>query len=161
MHSKQEKGVATLTREEMASLSGMEIFSKMIAGELPPAPISRPMNMTLVEAQKGRVIFKATPLFDHYNPSGTVHGGWVGTLLDSAMGCSVHTMLQAGQAYSTVEYKVNLVRPLFVDSGEVICEGKIVHFGRTIATSEGTLKTAQGKLIAHGTETCAVFPLRP
>ena len=155
-----DNGFAVLSKKEMATSSGMEIFTKMLSGQLPPSPISEPMNMRLAEAEEGRVVFRATPLPSHYNPSGTVHGGWVGTLLDSAMGCSVHTLLPAGTAYSTVEYKVNLVRPLFADSGEVICEGNTINRGRTIATCEGTVKTLEGKLIAHGTETCAIFQMR-
>lgn len=156
----RDDGYAVLSKEDMATLSGMEIFNKMLAGEIPPSPISKSTNMKLAEAAQGRIVFKATPLFGHYNPSGTVHGGWVGTVLDSAMGCAVHTLLPPGTAYSTVEYKINLVRPLFVESGEVICEGKTIHCGRTIATCEGTLKTKEGKLIAHGSETCAIFPMR-
>ena len=151
--------VGTIPLDHVRSHSGMELFGMMLAGELPPPPIARTMNMMLSEVEKGRVVFRGTPLFDHYNPLGTVHGGWAATILDSALGCCVHTMLPAGIAYTTVEFKVNLVRPLFHDSGPVVCEGKVIHFGRTIATSEATLKTLDGKLIAHGTETCAIFPL--
>lgn len=96
----------------------------------------------------------------HYNPIGSVHGGWAATIMDSALGCAVHTKMQAGMGYSTIEFKVHLVRPIFEHTGEVICEGNVVHIGRTIATSEATLKTIDGKLLAHGTETCAIFPLK-
>ena len=85
----------------------------------------------------------------------------MGTLLDSAMGCCIHTLLEAGSAYATVEFKVNLIRPVFEHTGPVLCEGEVVHRGRTIATSQGTIKSADGKLLAHGTETCAIFPLKP
>ena len=151
--------VGTIPLDHVRSHSGMELFGMMLAGELPAPPIARTMNMMLSEVEKGRVVFRGTPLFDHYNPLGTVHGGSAATILDSALGSCVHTMLPAGIAYTTVEFKVNLVRPLFHDSGPVVCEGKVIHFGRTIATSEATLKTLDGKLIAHGTETCAIFPL--
>ncbi len=139
--------------------SGIELFRMMIAGELPPPPIAKTMNILLSEAEEGRVIFRGIPRAEHYNPLGTIHGGWPATILDSALGCCVHTMLPAGMAYTTIEFKVNLVRPLFESSGEVICEGRVIHVGRTIATSEATLKTSEGKLIAHGSETCAIFPV--
>jgi uncharacterized protein (TIGR00369 family) len=90
---------------------------------------------------------------------GTVHGGWAAAILDSALGCAVHSMLPVGTGYTTIEFKVNLVRPMFDKTGEVVCEGNVLHFGRTIATSEATLKRADGKLIAHGTCTCAIMKL--
>jgi len=106
------------------------------------------------------LVFRGIALLDHYNPAGTVHGGWAATIMDSALGCAVHTKMQPGMGYSTIEFKVHLVRPIFANTGEVICEGRVVHIGRTIATSEATLKTVEGKLLAHGTETCAIFPLK-
>lgn len=139
--------------------SGLELFAKMISGELPPPPIAKTLNFQLSEAEEGRAVFRGVPLAEHYNPLGTVHGGWPAALLDSALGCAVHTKLPAGTGYTTIEFKVNLVRPLSEQTGEVICEGRVVHMGRTIATSEGSIKTAEGKLIAHGTETCAIFPI--
>ncbi|MEZ5872503.1 MAG: PaaI family thioesterase [Nitratireductor sp.] len=154
-----ETSVGSIPLEYVSSHTGIELFEKMLAGELPSPPIAKTMNFTLSEAEKGRAVFRGTPLFDHYNPLGTVHGGWAATILDSALGCCVHTMLPAGIAYTTIEFKVNLVRPMFSETGPVVCEGKVIHFGRTIATSEATLKTLDGKLIAHGTETCAIFPL--
>ena len=146
--------------ESLSEFSGIELLQQMVEGKLPPAPIGKTMNFAISSAEKGLVVFKGIPMKEHYNPSGAVHGGWFGTILDSAMGCAVHSMLDPGQAYSTIEYKINLVRPLFETSGEVICQGEVAHFGRSIATATGTLKDKNGKLIAHGTETCAVFPLR-
>jgi uncharacterized protein (TIGR00369 family) len=90
---------------------------------------------------------------------GAVHGGWISTVLDSAMGCAVHSMLKAGQSYTTVEMKVNFVRPISEQTGIVRCEGKIVHSGGRLATSEGRLTDASGKLLAHGSETCMIFPV--
>jgi uncharacterized protein (TIGR00369 family) len=90
---------------------------------------------------------------------GTVHGGWAATLLDSALGCAVHTLLDRGEAYTTAEFKVNLTRPITPKTGEVVCEGKVFHKGRTLAVSEATLKDANGKLLAFGTETCSIFPV--
>jgi uncharacterized protein (TIGR00369 family) len=95
----------------------------------------------------------------HLNPLGGVHGGWAATLLDSALGCAVHSTLQKGEAYTTAEFKVNLMRPITPNTGEVVCEGRVVHRGRTLAVSEATLKDGNGKLLALGTETCSIFPV--
>ena len=151
--------VGTVPSELAMQHDGIEIFARMLAGEIPPPPMARTLNFTLTEAEKGRAVFRGIPMFEHYNPLGTVHGGWPATILDSALGCAVQTMLPKGIGYTTVEFKVNLVRPMFETTGEVVCEGTVIHMGRTIATSEATLKNAEGKLIAHGTETCAIFPL--
>ena len=149
----------TIPMDLVRQHTGLELFAKMISGELPPPPIAKALNFLLAEAEEGRAVFRGVPLADHYNPLGTVHGGWPAALLDSALGCAVHTALPAGTGYTTVEFKVNLVRPLSEHSGEVVCEGRVLHLGRTIATSEGTIRNAEGKLIAHGTETCAIFPI--
>jgi uncharacterized protein (TIGR00369 family) len=150
---------ASLPKELVASHSGLELLKLMISGKLPPPPMAKSFNFILSEAEAGRVVFRGFPTMEFYNPLGTIHGGWPAAILDSSLGCCVHSMLPAAMAYTTVEFKVNLVRPLFADSGEVVCEGKVIHVGRTIATSEASLKTLDGKLIAHGTETCAIFPL--
>lgn len=155
----EDATTGSLPPELVKQHTGLELFRMMIAGDIPPPPIAKTMNMRLTEAEEGRVIFRGIPQKRHYNPLGTVHGGWPAAILDSSLGCCVHTMLPKGMAYTTIEFKVNLVRPLFDTTGEVICEGTVVHMGRTIATSEATLKTAEGKLIAHGTETCAIFPI--
>jgi uncharacterized protein (TIGR00369 family) len=102
-------------------------------------------------------VFRGLPGERHLNPLGTVHGGWTATLLDSTLACAVQTLLEKGEAYTTAEFKVNLTRPVTPDTGEVVCEGKVVHRGRTLALSEATLKDRDGKLLAFGTETCAVF----
>ncbi|MBL4733373.1 MAG: PaaI family thioesterase [Rhizobiaceae bacterium] len=150
----------TIPLEKMMQFSGLELMQQIIDGELPGPTIARTMNINLTEAGDGTVIFEGIPLSDHYNPSGAVHGGWAATIMDSALGCAVHTKMQAGMGYSTIEFKVHLVRPIFSHTGRVICEGNVVHVGRTIATSEATLKTMGGKLLAHGTETCAIFPIK-
>ena len=153
--------VGTIPLDMVRTHPGLDLIRMMIAGELPPPPISRTFKFAPVEADEGRAVFRGMPLYDHYNPAGVVHGGWHATLLDSAMGCAVQTMLPAGTGFTTVEFKVNLVRPLLQDSGEVTCEGKVVSFGRTIATADGRLVDMKGKLIAHGTATCAIRPLPP
>lgn len=137
--------------------SGAELFQMMIKGEIPPPPISKIMCFSMVEAKEGRVVFKGTPNLTHYNPLGSVHGGWYGTILDSALSCAVQSKLPAGMLYTTVEYKINMIRPMFDTTGEVICEGKAIHVGRTIGTSEARITTVEGKLIAHATATCAIF----
>ena len=138
---------------------GIEIMRDLLEGRIPPPPIARQLNFRLTAIDDGFAEFRGVPLFDHYNPAGVVHGGWAGTLLDSALGCCVGTKTAAGFGYTTVEFKVNLVRPITKDTGEVVCQAKVTHFGRTLAVSEGSLKTVDGKLLALGTETCAIFPL--
>jgi uncharacterized protein (TIGR00369 family) len=112
------------------------------------------MNMRLLEVGEGRVVFSARAEPGHYNPQGTVHGGFTATVLDSAMGCALLTLLPAGAGHTTLEFKINLVRPLFAGSGELRAEAWVVHGGRRISTAEGRLLTADGKLIAHGSTTC-------
>ena len=155
-----ETVTGTIPLEMTRTMSGLEVFAEMLAGRLPPPPIARTMNMSLHRAEHGVAEFRGVPLAEYFNPLGTVHGGWAATILDSALGCAVHTILPAGVAYTTIEFKVNLVRPISDRTGEVICIGKVIHAGRTTAVSEASLTDAAGKLLAFGTETCAVFPLR-
>lgn len=138
-------------------LSGLEYLQKMIAGELPPPPIAILMNFHPAEVAEGRAVFVCEPAEYHYNPIGLVHGGVAATLLDSAMGCAVHTTLPAGVGYTTLEIKVNYVRPLSPDSGELRCEGRLIHRGRTTATAEGRVTDADGRLYAHATTTCLIL----
>lgn len=152
-------GTGTLALETMREMAGLEIFQKMIAGELPYPPICDTLGFMLVAASKGHVAFQGTPEHRHYNPIGSVHGGFHATLLDSCVGCAVHTMLDAGQGYTTLELKVNYVRALTDRTGPVRAEGKVIHVGRQIATAEGRIVDAQGKLYAHASTTCLVFPL--
>lgn len=143
--------------ERLLTTPGLELMKEMIEGKLPPPPIARQMNFYLADGGDGYACFRGTPLREHYNPAGVVHGGWAATLLDSALGCCVWTRVPVGMAYITAEFKVNLVRPITDQTGEVISEARVVHIGRKLATSEGTLKTVDGKLLAHGTETCAIY----
>lgn len=156
---KNASGTGTLALETMREMSGLEIFQKMIAGELPYPPIGETLGFMLVAASKGHVAFQGTPEHRHYNPIGSVHGGFHATLLDSCVGCAVHTMLEAGQGYTTLELKVNYVRALTDRTGPVRAEGKVIHVGRQVATAEGRIVDAQGKLYAHASTTCLVFPL--
>jgi uncharacterized protein (TIGR00369 family) len=150
----------SFTPELLAKHTGVELLQMMADGEINGPPIAKLLNFRLTEVEKGRAIFRGTPSAEHYNPAGTVHGAWAATILDSALGCSIQSMLPIGMMFTTVEIKVNMVRPMFDTTGEVICESNVLHFGRTIATSEGTLKNSVGKLIAHGTCTCAVLTPR-
>ena len=138
-------------------LSGMEYVRLIFDGELPPPPIADLMGFRGVEFDHGRAIFEMTPGPQHYNPIGTVHGGVALTLLDSAMGCAVHTTLEAGVGYTTLEVKTNFVRAITADTGLIRCEGTVVHSGSRIATAEGRLTDAAGRLLAHGTTTCLII----
>jgi uncharacterized protein (TIGR00369 family) len=129
----------------------------MLAGEIPRPPMSETLDFILVHVEPGLAIFQGHPRLAHYNPLGTVHGGWFATLLDSALGCAVQTTLPAGKAYTTMEFKVHLVRPLTEAVAVVRAEGRIVHAGRQVATAEARLVGPDGKLYAHGTTTCLVF----
>jgi uncharacterized protein (TIGR00369 family) len=138
-------------------LSGLEYLQAMQAGKIPPAPIAVLMGMWIVEVSEGRIVFAAEPAEYHYNPLGTVHVGLAATLLDSALGCAVHSALPAGTTYTTLELKVNYLRPMTRETGIVYCEGKIIHVGGRVATAEGRLTDAAGKLYAHGTTTCIIL----
>lgn len=145
---------------EIASLSGLEVLQRVLSGAFPRPPISQLLTFDLVEVDHGRALFAGEPGFEHYNPIGSVHGGYAATLLDSAMGCAVHSTLNAGEAYTTVEIKVNYVRALTEATGPIRAEGTIIHRGGRIATAEGALRDAAGTLYAHGTTTCAIMPLK-
>lgn len=156
MNEEPKFGVVPL--DVLLSYDGLSFLQALIAGELPAPPIMQTLGFTLAEAEKGRVVFAGTPDFRHYNPIGSVHAGFAATLLDSAVACSVHSTLAKGEAYTTLEIKINLVRPLTDKTGPVRAEGRVLHRGRTVATAEGDLKDAAGKLYAHATTTCAIFP---
>ena len=143
--------------EQGLKLAGMEYIQAIFRGELPAPPISELMGFRGVEAEPGRAVFELTPGPQHYNPIGSVHGGIALTLLDSAMGCAVHTLLEAGVGYTTLEVKTNFVRPITVDTGTIRCEGTVLHRGQRVATAEGRLTDAAGKLLAHGTTTCLIL----
>src|SRR5579883_704643 len=140
-------------------LSGLAYLKAIQEGELPPSPIGALMGIWMSEVDEGRVVFAAEPGECHYNPLGTVHGGLAATLLDSAFGCAVLSMLPVGSTFTTLELKVNYLRPMTAETGRVYAEGKVVHLGARIATAEGRLTDAGGKLYAHGTTTCMI--LRP
>jgi uncharacterized protein (TIGR00369 family) len=147
---------------EGRDLSGIDYLRRMKDGELPAAPIAKLMDFELVEVADGRAVFTVEPAEFHYNPIGMVHGGLAATLIDSATACAVQTTLPAGVGYTTVEFKTNFVRPMSSDTGRVRCSAEVIHRGGTIATAEARLTAdATGKLLAHGTATCAILGGRP
>ena len=154
-----DAGYGVVPIEQARTMDGLTLFQGLLEGKFPAPPIGRALGFRVSEVEFGRVAFTYTPVFDHYNPLGTVHGGIAATLLDSVMGCCIHTTLKAGTGYTTVEIKVNYVRAMTDKTGPVTAEGKIINVGSRIATSEGRLTDASGKLLAHGTTTCLVFPI--
>ena len=146
--------------EVLTSYDGLGFLQAIIDGTLPQPPISEVLDFHLIEADKGRAVFEGRPSFRHYNPIGSVHGGFAATLLNSALGCAVFSTLAKGDTWTTLELKYNLVRPLSKDTGPVRAEGHVVHRGRTVATSQGDIKDAAGKIYAHGSTTCMIFPAK-
>ncbi len=145
----------------LVDVSGLELMQAMLRGERPTPPIAHTLDFLIIEATHGRAIFQGTPRHEHLNPLGTVHGGWFATLLDSALGCAVHTTLPAGRAYTTAELSVKLVRAITPKVQRVRAIGEVVHSGRQLATAEARLVGPDGTLYAHGSTTCLVFEARP
>ena len=146
-----------VSTDVLLSYDGLSFLKALIAGEIPLPPIMETLGFALIAAEPGRAAFRGTPAYRQYSPIGTVHAGFAVTLLDSAVACAVHTTMAKGEAYTTLEIKVNLVRPLTENVGPVTAEGKVLHRGRTTATAEGYLRDEAGKLYAHATTTCMIF----
>lgn len=144
---------------QLPTLDGIDFMKKMTAGELPNAPIANHINMELTEVAHGSVAFQGMPDESHYNPIGMVHGGFVCTLLDSALGCAVHTTLPAGTGYTSIEIKTNFLRPVSADSGPLTCTGRVVKPGRRVAFAEGEIVDVNGKTVASATGSLLIFPL--
>ena len=158
----QGGGKAGLARPaDVAGKTGMEVMQAMLMGALPYPHIADTMDFSLIEVGPGTATFQGTPQLKHYNPLGSVHGGWYATLLDSAVGCAVHTMIPAGRGYTTAELSVNIVRAASHKSGPLRAIGTVIHCGRQLATAEGRIVGADGKLYAHATTTCLVFEMAP
>ena len=154
-----EAGFGVVPLEQVRTMDGLTLIKGLMEGRFPAPPISAVLGFDIAEAESGRVVFTYTPVFGHYNPLCTVHGGVAATLLDSVMGCCIHTTLKAGVGFTTLEIKVNYVRAMTDKTGPVRVEGKVVSAGSRIATSEGKLYDGAGKLLAHGTTTCLIFPM--
>ena len=138
-------------------LTGLEYMRQLMTGEREPSGMARLMNMRLVEVEEGRALFAVEPDERHYNGLGIAHGGLAATLLDSALGCAINTAMPAGRVFTTLEMKVNYVRPMRRETGEVRCEAEVLHAGGRVATAAGRILDASGKLYAHGTATCMLF----
>jgi uncharacterized protein (TIGR00369 family) len=151
-------GVARL--EQIAGLTGLQAMQAMLRGEFPYPHIADTLDFVMISATEGEAIFQGTPQTKHLNPMGTVHGGWYATLLDSAVGCAVHTMMPVGRGYTTAELSVNLVRGAQVGKEPLRVIGKVLHCGKQLATAEGRIVDAAGKLYAHATTTCLVFEMK-
>ena len=154
-------GPGVARADQIEGKTGIEIMQAMLGGEIPYSPISHTLDFQLMEVSPGHAVFQGTPGAAHLNPMGTVHGGWFATLLDSALGCAVHTRMKAGQAYTTAELSVNIVRALTPKVTRVRAEGKVIHCGRQLATAEARLLGPDGTLYAHATTTCLVFETPP
>jgi uncharacterized protein (TIGR00369 family) len=152
-------GPGVAKREQVAGMTGLQQMQAALEGELPHASIGRTMNFVIIDIAPGRAVFQGTPTNEHLNPMGTVHGGWYATLLDSAVGCAVHTMMPVGRAYTTAELSVNLVRGATPNGEPLRAIGQVIHCGRQLATAEGRIVDASGKVYAHATTTCLVFDL--
>ena len=153
-------GPGIATPEQVQGKHGVQIFEAMFRGEIPRPPISATLNFVIVEAAAGHAEFQGTPLFAHYNPLGTVHGGWIATLLDSAVGCAIHTLVPPGKTYTTLELKVNFVRAVTTKVPLVRAVGQVIHLGGKIGTAEGRLVGPDGTLYAHATTTCLIMDPR-
>lgn len=155
------RGAGVARPDEVRHLSGLELMQAMLRGELPYPHIADTMDFVILEVSEGRAVFQGLPQTRHLNPLGTVHGGWYATLLDSAVGCAVHTTMPPGRGYTTAELSVNLVRGAAPGREPLRAIGTVLHSGRQLATAEGRIVDASGRLYAHATTTCLVFELPP
>ena len=155
----QRAGPGVATADQWRGKTGLEQMQAMLAGDLPFAPIARTLDFSLIQVAPGYALFQGRPGPGHFNPMGGVHGGWFATLLDSALGCAVHTLMPADRGYTTAELSVNYVRGLSPKVQRVRAEGKVLHCGKQLATAEARLVGPDGTLFAHATTTCLVFDL--
>jgi len=159
MKKPNENPIHLPSKEVILSMSGLEFMKKIENGELPVAPISHTLNYELNHVSLGRVIFRGSPRFNAMNPIGSVHGGWYGTLLDSAMACAIMTKVPKGSVYTTLEYKINIIKPIPIDM-QIDAIGEVSHAGRSTGTAEGRIIGTKNKtLYATGSTTCIIIPL--
>ena len=159
MKKPNENPIHLPSNEVILSMSGLEFMKKIENGELPVAPISHTLNYELNHVSLGRVIFRGSPRFNAMNPIGSVHGGWYGTLLDSAMACAIMTKVPKGSVYTTLEYKINIIKPIPIDM-QIDAIGEVNHAGRSTGTAEGRIIGTKNKtLYATGSTTCIIIPL--
>jgi uncharacterized protein (TIGR00369 family) len=153
----EPQNIGPLPRGQITYLSGREILDQLLKGALPMPHFGPTLRMSLVEVDDGRVVFSGEPVDAFANPFGSVHGGWIAGILDSAMGCAVHSTLKPGQIYTTTSMTIQFVRALPPSQHRVRCEGRAVHTGARVSTAEGRLFDATGRLLAHGSETCLIM----
>lgn len=149
----------SISAKQAGGVSGIEFLRRIVSGEIPGPPIAELLGFRLAQVEPGFAVFEFEPAEYHYNPIGVVHGGVAGTLLDSAMGCSVQSTLPANTIYTTLEFKVNLVRSITMNTGPMRAEGRVVHAGKRAGTAEGRLIDRDGKIYAHASTTCMIMPL--
>lgn len=150
-----------LSRDEAAAISGFDFLRGLQDGLYPAPPFSEVADVWPVSVEVGRITFEGAPSAMFYNPMGIVHGGWIALLLDTVMGCAVHSSLKPGQAFTTIDLNTTFIRPITERTGKIRAEGTLLHLGGRVASAEGKLFDAAGRLVAHGTETCAVMELEP
>ena len=149
-----------LSSKQLSELTGLEFIRGICDGIYPAPPICETLNYKLIEAKRGKVTFFGEPKFGAMNPIGTIHGGWFGTLLDSCMACAVQTQLEKGFGYTTLEYKINIIRPLYANSEAILAKGEVTHVGRKAGIATGRMIGAEtGKVYATGSTTCLIFPI--
>jgi len=148
----------TVDAGRQQAMSGLEFVQGLVAGTLPLNTLAQTLGYDVVEAENGRVVVALVPTGAHLNPAGTVHSGLTATLLDSCMGLAVQSTLDKGIGQTTLEFKISLLRPITPETGRITAEGKVLNCGRRIGTAEGRVTDASGRLLAHGTTTCLVFP---
>lgn len=152
------KTFGTVSAETQKTMSGLEFVQGLASGALPLNTFAQTLGYDVSEAERGRVVVTLQPTGAHLNPAGTVHGGLTATLLDSCMGLAIQSMLDKEMSQTTLEFKISLVRPITPETGEIRAEGKVLNCGRRIGTAEGRVTDAKGRLLAHGTTTCLIFP---
>ena len=147
------------TLQQMLSMSGLEFMQAIANGDIAGPPIAQTLGYTVTLVEEGKVIFTGTPEFKTLNPLGTVHGGWYGTVLDSCMACAVQTMVPKGSTYTTLEYKINIIRALPLGT-QVDCTGLTDHVGRSTGVAHGEIRgIGDGRLYATGSTTCIVMDM--
>jgi uncharacterized protein (TIGR00369 family) len=152
------KTYGTVSADRQQEMSGLEFVRGLVDGTLPLNTIAETLGYDVTEAESGRVVVVAEPNGAHLNPSGTVHGGFAATLLDSCMGLAIRSALEKGISQTTLEFKISLVRPITPKTGLIKAEGVVLNCGRRIGTAEGRITDTRGRLLAHGTTTCLIFP---
>lgn len=143
-----------------ATLSGVEFLQGLMDGTYPAPPFAETTDLWPVSVEAGRIVFEARPSKRFYNPMGFVHGGWISLLIDTVMGCAVQSTLKAGQTYTTLEMKTTFVRSVLESTGNLRCEGVLLHSGSRTASAEGKIFDSSGRLVAHGSETCLIMDLQ-